>query len=211
MGKILKEDFDRNIQYLKVGKDLDIPLRTLKNYLRLSNGWKWKIQSSSISKVIPLPHRERIYSQRRYKIEIKKCVHCGKEFEGKLNQRVCSKRCKRKRLNELNYIRHAKRMKEDWQYALKIRLRDNFRDAVRYYYQTGKLRRHVRSDKYIDYAGIIQYLGPCPGNRREWHIDHIKPLIAFDFSDTFEIKKAFAKENLRWLSASENLKKGIKI
>jgi hypothetical protein len=44
--------------------------------------------------------------------------------------------------------------------------------------------------------------------RGGWHIDHIKPLAAFDFSENDWLKKAFSLENLQPLFESENLSKG---
>lgn len=61
-----------------------------------------------------------------------------------------------------------------------------------------------------DLQGIIQCLGPCPGPRREWHIDHIRPLSSFDLSDPAQVRAAFAPSNHQWLLAAENLRKGAK-
>jgi hypothetical protein len=41
-----------------------------------------------------------------------------------------------------------------------------------------------------------------------WQIDHIIPQSSFDFTDEDQIKKSWALENLRPLSAKENLLKG---
>lgn len=43
-----------------------------------------------------------------------------------------------------------------------------------------------------------------------WHIDHIKPLCLFDFTDENQIKKAWALENLQPLWAKDNLTKNKK-
>ena len=197
MRQLSKEDFERNIYNIKNNLELDASIVELKNYLYQKH--KKKVD---LLKYFPI-----------FKVKVmkpKNCVHCGKEFKGYGCKIICSAKCKRKRLNK-NYLAwFKKRMETDWQFALKTRLRDNLRDAIRYYNQTGKLRKHINSGKYINYAEVIEHLGPCPGNRREWHIDHIKPLIAFDFSNTSEIKKAFAKENLRWIPARENLMKAIR-
>ena len=49
-------------------------------------------------------------------------------------------------------------------------------------------------------------------NYGEWHIDHIRPISSFDFSnDPFKTaKKCWALSNLQPLWATENLKKGAK-
>jgi hypothetical protein len=62
----------------------------------------------------------------------------------------------------------------------------------------------------IDYAAIIQHLGPCPGPTKDYHIDHIRPLISFDLTDPEQIKLAFSPDNHQWLPKIENLKKGKK-
>lgn len=62
----------------------------------------------------------------------------------------------------------------------------------------------------VDYAAIIVHLGPCPGDRRLWHIDHIKPLASFDLTDAQQVAAAFAPSNHQWLLAVENQKKGAR-
>ena len=49
-------------------------------------------------------------------------------------------------------------------------------------------------------------------NMDEWHIDHIKPVVLFNFTtyDCEDFKKCFALENLQPLWALDNLKKGAK-
>lgn len=59
-------------------------------------------------------------------------------------------------------------------------------------------------------AEIAAHLGPCPGERGEWHIDHIRPLASFDLSDDAQLQQAFAPENHQWLPARENIIKGAR-
>jgi len=93
---------------------------------------------------------------------------------------------------------------ESKDYMIRIRIRDRLRDALRHFSKTGKTRK---SNEYLDYKSIINVLGPCPGDRKDYHIDHIKPLSSFNFNDIKEIKKAFAPSNHQWLLAHDNLKK----
>jgi hypothetical protein len=59
----------------------------------------------------------------------------------------------------------------------------------------------------IDIKAIIDHLGSCPGKRSQYHIDHIFPLVAFDLTDSTQIKAAMAPENHRWLTKEHNLSK----
>ena len=112
---------------------------------------------------------------------------------------------KNKYLNEY----YSNKYKNDEAFALKERLRKAFLRAFTCYSKTGKI---WKSKKYgIDYSKIIEYLGSCPGNRVEYHIDHIKPLSLFDFNDPKQVRQAFAPMNHQWLTVKENLQKSNKI
>lgn len=87
-------------------------------------------------------------------------------------------------------------------------LRSRATTAFKLYSKFGKVKS---SKKYgIDYEMIFEYLKPFPENIRDYNIDHIFPLSAFDFNDPIEIKIAFAPENHQWLKAKENLQKRAK-
>lgn len=101
------------------------------------------------------------------------------------------------------------RRKHDEEYNVLCRLRWRVRSAFNAYSKTGKIRP---TDEYgIDYAAIIKHLGKCPGNLKDYHIDHVIPLKLFDFSNLEQIKLAFAPENHQWLLGEENLRKGAKL
>jgi hypothetical protein len=94
----------------------------------------------------------------------------------------------------------------DERVALENRLRNRLNSALRRYTITGKV---MRADQYgVDYAAIIAHLGPCPGPREFWHVDHIRPLCSFDLTDPEQVREAFAPENHRWLPAEQNQIKG---
>jgi hypothetical protein len=111
---------------------------------------------------------------------------------------------KRKR-NEKYKIYHVNRYKEDSQFAVAVRLRNLLYQALKTYTKNGKT---FSSKKYgINYNKLIEQLKPFPKNIEKFNIDHIKPLCSFNLEDIEEIKKAFAPENLRWISEKENKQK----
>jgi len=110
--------------------------------------------------------------------------------------------------------RHKDRYRTNKEFKICNNLRGSLYKALRKYTKTGKI---MSSKKYgVDYKAIIEHLKPFPEDLNKYHVDHIKPLFAFNFvnsdgSQNLEaIKEAFAPKNLQWLKAKENLKKGIK-
>ncbi len=62
-----------------------------------------------------------------------------------------------------------------------------------------KFLRHVEN----------QFLpGMTWANYGEWHLDHIRPCISFDFYDPVQVKQCFHFSNLRPLWAVDNIRKG---
>ena len=131
------------------------------------------------------------------------------------NRRWCENNKEKKRKSWINWkLTHPKhysnysqnRKKTDIYFLLTCRLRDNVRQALNYYSKQGKV---LSAKKYgIDYRAIIEKLTPLPfplEDRKNWHIDHIRPLNTFNLNDSEEIKEAFNPNNLRWLPARENL------
>lgn len=163
--------------------------------------------------------------------------HSGKSLRAKHN-RVCLE-CKlehwhrRKRLNRADRVRRnnlattkfrladpaahnrrtieytRKKRKSDPYRALVDRLRGRVRRAFAEHTETGKSRT---SREYgIDYAAIIAHLGPCPGDRSLYEVDHVRPLASFDLTDPDEVREAFAPKNHQWLPAIVNRRKGAKV
>jgi hypothetical protein len=113
------------------------------------------------------------------------------------------------------YKYHMRKYNTDAEYRIRHLLRSNLRRVFRDYIKQTK--QHSSSMYGIDYNAIIEYLKPFPDNIRDYHIDHIIPLIYFNFVNVDgtinekEIKIAFAPENHQWLLKDENLSKGKKI
>jgi len=102
-----------------------------------------------------------------------------------------------------------KRLKEDDLFNLKMRLRSNFNQAMKHYSKTGKIRS---SKEYgINYKKIIEHLKPFPKDISKYEVDHIIPLSLFDHNDPEQIKKAWAPENLQWLTKEINMWKGSRL
>ena len=89
------------------------------------------------------------------------------------------------------------------------RLRAYLSHAFNMYSEGGKV---MSSNEYgIDYNAIVEHLGPCPGDRKDYHIDHITPISSFDFDDPEQVRQAFLPENHQWLLAEENISKGNRV
>jgi hypothetical protein len=93
------------------------------------------------------------------------------------------------------------------QYWLRKRLRKRLLNALNAY-GVGKTVR--ARDLGVDYAAIIAHLGPCPGPRHLWHVDHVRALAMFDLTDSDQIRLAFAPKNHQWLTAHDNIVKGAR-
>lgn len=111
-----------------------------------------------------------------------------------------------------NYNKYSKEnYKNNIRFRLRILLCTRLGQALKRYNSQGKV---LSSSKYgINFKDIVEHLNktlPSDFNEKKYHIDHIKPISLFNLESTDEIKKCFSKENLRWLEAKENIKKGNK-
>ena len=88
--------------------------------------------------------------------------------------------------------------------SIQLRIRNRVSKALR---AQGVIKNFRIGDIGIDVEAISKHIGPCPGAPSEWHIDHIRPLCSFDFSDKAQLLEAFKPENHQWLTAIENIRK----
>lgn len=88
------------------------------------------------------------------------------------------------------------------QAIIRKRLRERLRTTLR----NQGLEKTKPSKRYgLDFQKIIEFLGPCPGKRSEWDIDHIFPLVSFDLREQVQIQLAMLPQNHQWLPKKENL------
>lgn len=93
------------------------------------------------------------------------------------------------------------------------RMRQNLRSLIFSAFvrlsKNGKLKSNKEYG--IDFNAIFNKVGPRPGSGREYHLDHIIPLAAFDFDNEEHIRLSQSPCNLRWVSRKENLCKSDSI
>lgn len=114
----------------------------------------------------------------------------------------------KKHLSQLKNERNKIRRRTDDNFLIKSRLRCLLYNSLKLY---GEGKRFNSSKYGIDFNLICQKLGPCPGKREEWHIDHKIPVSRFDLRSPEGINKAFAPTNFQWLPAIVNIKKSNKL
>ena len=120
----------------------------------------------------------------------------------------------KKDLLKKNYAYIENKTKTDKEFDIKRRLRHSLRTALKVYAHQNKI---YSSKQYgISYKAIIEHLKPLPKNIKKYHIDHIRPLCSFKFTNNDDtqnveaIKEAFKPENHRLILIKANLKKSSK-
>lgn len=84
----------------------------------------------------------------------------------------------------------------------KHNLRTRLNESFRRFSRNGK---KTSSKKYgVDFQKIIDHIGPCPGPRDQYHVDHIIPISLFDHDDVEQVLLAWAPKNHQWLTVTEN-------
>jgi len=131
------------------------------------------------------------------KTHLKICVDCGKEKKAYISMDNGLCRCEA--------CHSRKRWLEDPLYATRKNLRSRVKKTLKHYIKTGKIR--TSTEYGINYKEIILHLLPFPENIKDYNIDHIFPLSAFDLNNPVHIRAAFAPENHQWLLIKDNLEK----
>lgn len=112
-----------------------------------------------------------------------------------------------------------RKMAENIQFKLSERLRSRLYCALRRQLNGAKNRGRGGSavrDLGCDLEFLMSHLedkfqpGMSWDNYGDWHIDHIKPLVSFDLTDSEQCRSACNFSNLQPLWATDNIKKGSK-
>ena len=160
-----------------------------------------------------LAERERIaslryYNKNRDKINAKRKENREKIYE---YEKAWEKENKAHRLilKKQNYHR---RIKDDLNYVLTLRLRSRLNKALKRLWKTGSAIEDLGCSiedfkKYIESKFLI---GMNWNNRNEWHLDHKRPLSSFDLTDREQLLQACHYTNIQPLWAIDNLRKNAK-
>ena len=98
------------------------------------------------------------------------------------------------------------------EYYKKNTIRSKLRTRLNFALRNQKIKNCRTFEKYgLDADAISAALGPCPGDLKDYEIDHIIPLSKFDFSSEEQIRAAFAPENHQWLTKKQNMEKHTKL
>jgi hypothetical protein len=200
---------DERLEYSKKRRNLKIKIKTENKNYKEEDGKIFKRCSSKACKQ-PWKDVSEFHKDKYKKDGLRNwCKDCTKEHK-KIYREENKEKIKNYDSKEEVKIRKRKRRKErmgnDCEFYITMTIHSSFRKAMKDYSKTGKIKN---TDKYgINYKNIIEHLGLCPGNREDYHIDHIFPIIAFNHNDPIEIIACWHSDNLRWLTKEENLKKG---
>ena len=109
-----------------------------------------------------------------------------------------------------NYVKE--RRDKDIQFKIRHTLRSRFYQAIKKNHKTGRAIKNLGCSvlelkNYLESKFLTGMTWDNYG-LDGWHIDHVKPLSAFDLSDEKEMLKAFHYINLQPLWAKDNLYKG---
>lgn len=171
------------------------------------------------------PSYSREYSK-QYRELNKICINCSGEFKTNFTKDMFCKKedclvAKGKYKKEQNRIKYnpkkilyvKKRMENDIDYKLKIRLRNKISSII----SNKKQYTHTTDLLGCSIFDIRQHLerqfkdGMTWDNYGKWHIDHIIPISYFDFTKEEDQKRCFHYTNLQPLWAKENIRKSNKI
>jgi hypothetical protein len=119
----------------------------------------------------------------------------------------------RKKYGEKNKSNIQKRRRERYKtnhknFKISTSIRTSFRKSIKIYLKSKKTKTLKQYG--IDIKSIVEHLGNPPQDGKQYHVDHIFPVSAFDLNNPEHIKLCWHPDNLQWLEASENMSKNNK-
>ena len=153
---------------------------------------------------------------------VKLCNRCKKEKSiiefGRSNDKIRS-RCNKCRSKDQREYEKKKIIAEP-EFGVMLSLRKRMSNIISGKIKTGSAIKDLGCSSEELKQHLEDKFYPCPETKKMmswdnygrygWHVDHIKPLIAFDLSNRKEFVKACHYTNLQPLWAKENLSKGTK-
>ena len=142
------------------------------------------------------------------------CSECGTQFQshirkktdGSTLKKTCSKSCSHRRNNRLRLLKP------------KEIVCDRVRRSINHYLGKYRISKGGVTFALLGYSpmDLVKRIesqftdGMSWDNKGEWHIDHIRPVVTFNFDSTDhpEFKECWALENLQPMWATDNLSKG---
>lgn len=144
------------------------------------------------------------------------CAECGNEFQspyrirkgGNNTPKYCSKSCVNKRNNRKTLS------------TPKGAISDRIRRNINYHLTKNGISKNSKTFALVGFSpmDLVRHIesqftdGMSWDNKREWQIDHIRPVSSFNFDSTDhpDFKKCWALNNLQPLWAKDNISKGNK-
>jgi len=172
--------------------------------------------------------RNREYCWRHWK-EIARCRRFYPlSAKGRASKKASDRRCairvaaykagwarrNRERLSQYLCIYFRDRSRRDPAFAIRLRLRSRLVATIRRLMTGRSATGLIRELLGCSASELARHLESkfLPGmswdNRSQWHVDHIKPLCAFDLTDPEQQAVAFHYSNLQPLWAADNMRKG---
>lgn len=182
-----KEYRENNKEKIKIGKK-NSEAKNPEKYVATRKEW------------IKNNKEKHIAYQKQYHIENRDRIKIINDVWRKNNKEKISKQkleYEKDRLSHSPYLRFEKNF------------RGRVRDGIKEFSTNGKTKTCVEYG--IDFKEIYENLGERPGSGKDWHLDHIIPLIVFNLDLYEHIYLSNYAENLRWLPAKENDSKADKI
>lgn len=194
MGKLTEEQKSRKRAFYQANKE---KVKEQQAKYRAANYEKIKERDDKYRKCYVQEHRDRMKVYYRENREARSDYN--KDYHKKNAEKINQRR-KERRENDKNY-------------ALRVNLRNRLNAALYNKQKAGSAVRDLGCSveefvKYIESKSHERMTWDNWG-RKGWHLDHIKPLAAFDLTDRQQFLEACHYTNMQPMWWNENLAKGV--